>query len=398
MELGRTYNKAFDELEHDLRREIYRCHLLPGEKISSELQLARKYRISRSTVRKALDSLAAEGLIVRVRGGGTFVAERQPPMRLRSFSPVTRNRQILFLSFSTAFSSETLHLEDTFGPIFDGLGRILNARRYNLLIGHVDTGWTPPACLLNGDVAGIVFHGHVRRDFRERYMSGLPCIGLQHVDPEFDCSWVCIDNYRRSFLAVRHLYELGHRKIAFFLRGLEPDSMEEERLWGFRRAMRHFGLPCPEEHILIAPRPRINGERGPDHFMPDFTDTMRIFASSDRPDALIIQDDVPPVARTLEKMGLRIPDDVSLVSGNNRILQGAPDEIPSYVCDRFSDVCAEGGRLMIDLIENGDRGERKTVLLNPVLYPGNSVRPVKPERRYERDTGKTAVCQSSRGL
>ena len=64
MDLDRTYNKASGELEHDLRRDIYRRQMLPGEKLSSELQLARKYHISRSTVRKALDSLADEGLEV----------------------------------------------------------------------------------------------------------------------------------------------------------------------------------------------------------------------------------------------------------------------------------------------------------------------------------------------
>ena len=166
MDLNKTYNKAFDELEHDLRRDIYRRQLLPGEKLSSELQLARKYHISRSTVRKALNSLFEEGLITKVRGSGTFVSGDSRKMRLHSFSPTTRNRQILFLSFSTAFSEETLHMKETFSPIFDGLGSVLNAYRYNLLIGHVNTSWEPPACLLNGDVAGIVFHGHVRRDFR----------------------------------------------------------------------------------------------------------------------------------------------------------------------------------------------------------------------------------------
>ena len=141
MNLKDTYSKAFDELEHDLRRDIYRRQMLPGEKLSSELQLARKYRISRSTVRKALDSLAEEGLITRVRGSGTFVADKKLDMRLHSFSPTVRNRQILFLSFSTVFSEETLRAESTFGPIFDGLGRVLNAYRYNLLIGHVNTNW-----------------------------------------------------------------------------------------------------------------------------------------------------------------------------------------------------------------------------------------------------------------
>ena len=377
MSLNKKYNQAFGELEHDLRRDIYRRQLLPGEKLSSELQLARKYHISRSTVRKALDSLADEGLISKVRGSGTFVSGDSRKMRLHSFSPTTRNHQILFLSFSTAFSEETLHMKDTFGPIFDGLGQVLNAYRYNLLIGHVNTSWEPPACLLNGDVAGIVFHGHVRRDFREKYMTGLPCVGLQHIDPEIDCSWVCIDNFQRAFLAVKHLYEMGHRKIAFFVRGVEPDSLEEQRLWGFRRAMRHFGLVCPEEYCIIAPSDRINGERRPDPEMPDFSRELEIFTRPDRPTALIISNNLPPIVCTLEKLGLRIPDDVSVVSGNNTLLPGNDHE--TYVCDRFREVCAEGARLMIDLIENEDQRDCKTILLKPVLYPGNSVRAIDSE-------------------
>ena len=374
MSLNRKYNQAFDELEHDLRRDIYRRQLLPGEKLSSELQLARKYHISRSTVRKALNSLSAEGLITKVRGSGTFVSGDSRKMRLHSFSPTTRNHQILFLSFSTAFSEETLHMKDTFGPIFDGLGQVLNAYRYNLLIGHVNTSWEPPACLLNGDVAGIVFHGHVRRDFHEKFMAGLPCVGLQHIDPEIDCSWVCIDNFQRSFLAVRHLYEMGHRKIAFFLRGMEPDSLNEQRLWSFRKAMRHFGLDCPDEYCIIAPFDRVNGELRPDPEVPDFSDDLKIFTRTDRPTALIISDYLLPVAQSLGKFGLRIPDDVSVVSGNNVMFTGSDHE--TYVCDRFREVCAEGARLMIDLIEKEDQRDCKTILLKPVLYPGNTVRSI----------------------
>ena len=378
MSLNKKYNQAFGELEHDLRRDIYRRQLLPGEKLSSELQLARKYHISRSTVRKALDSLADEGLITRVRGSGTFVAEKKPQMRLHSFSPTTRNHQILFLSFSTAFSEETLHMKETFGPIFDGLGQVLNAYRYNLLIGHVNTSWEPPACLLNGDVAGIVFHGHVRRDFREKYMAGLPCVGLQHIDPEINCSWVCIDNFQRSFLAVKHLYEMGHRKIAFFLRGVEPDSPSEHRLWCFRKSMRHFGLDCPEEYCIIAPSNRVNGERRPDAEIPDFSGQLEIFTRPDRPTALIVQDNFPAFAFSLGKLGLHIPDDVSVVSGDNSPPSGTDYE--TFVCDCFRDVCAEGGRLMIEQIENGEKCDRKTILLNPVLYQGNST------KQLERNT------------
>ena len=42
MALYEEYNKVFEALVHDLRREIYRKQLLPGNKISSEQHLARK--------------------------------------------------------------------------------------------------------------------------------------------------------------------------------------------------------------------------------------------------------------------------------------------------------------------------------------------------------------------
>ena len=46
----------------------------PGESIPSEMELAARFRVSQGTVRKAIDELAAENLVVRRQGKGTFVA------------------------------------------------------------------------------------------------------------------------------------------------------------------------------------------------------------------------------------------------------------------------------------------------------------------------------------
>lgn len=46
----------------------------PGEAIPSEMDLAVRFRVSQGTVRKAIDDLAAENLVVRRQGKGTFVA------------------------------------------------------------------------------------------------------------------------------------------------------------------------------------------------------------------------------------------------------------------------------------------------------------------------------------
>ena len=46
----------------------------PGEAIPSEIELASRFDVSQGTVRKAVQSLAAENLLVRRQGKGTFVA------------------------------------------------------------------------------------------------------------------------------------------------------------------------------------------------------------------------------------------------------------------------------------------------------------------------------------
>lgn len=46
----------------------------PGEAIPSETELAQRFKVSQGTVRKAIDELATENLLVRRQGKGTFVA------------------------------------------------------------------------------------------------------------------------------------------------------------------------------------------------------------------------------------------------------------------------------------------------------------------------------------
>jgi len=56
----------------------------PGESIPSEVELAARFHVSQGTVRKAIDELAAENLVVRRQGKGTFVATHgEPEVRFR---------------------------------------------------------------------------------------------------------------------------------------------------------------------------------------------------------------------------------------------------------------------------------------------------------------------------
>jgi len=57
----------------------------PGEMLPSETSLAKLFGVSQGTVRKALDELAAQNLVVRQQGKGTFVAQHTPQRALFDF-------------------------------------------------------------------------------------------------------------------------------------------------------------------------------------------------------------------------------------------------------------------------------------------------------------------------
>ncbi|HET9944316.1 MAG TPA: GntR family transcriptional regulator, partial [Actinomycetes bacterium] len=70
---------AAEEVRRRLLDQIGRGQLRPGERLGAERDLATDLGVSRSTVRAALATLEAEGVVRRVpgRGGGTFVHQRK---------------------------------------------------------------------------------------------------------------------------------------------------------------------------------------------------------------------------------------------------------------------------------------------------------------------------------
>ena len=62
-----------------LRERIASGEFAPGARLPSEPALATEHGVSRVTIRRALDSLAGDGLIDRRVGAGTFVREGQIP-------------------------------------------------------------------------------------------------------------------------------------------------------------------------------------------------------------------------------------------------------------------------------------------------------------------------------
>jgi GntR family transcriptional regulator len=94
-ELAATYAApAFSPLYQQIKGLILKSlqggEWKPGEAIPSEMDLAARYKVSQGTVRKAIDELAADNLLVRRQGKGTFVdthAEKHAQYRFLKLVP-----------------------------------------------------------------------------------------------------------------------------------------------------------------------------------------------------------------------------------------------------------------------------------------------------------------------
>jgi GntR family transcriptional regulator len=89
----RSPEARYQEIERWLRRRVRRS--APGDPLPTELELAARFGVSRMTARQAVQNLAAEGLVQRRRGAGTFVAPRPIHRRegsLLSFTEDMRRR------------------------------------------------------------------------------------------------------------------------------------------------------------------------------------------------------------------------------------------------------------------------------------------------------------------
>ena len=69
-----TFSPLYQQIKALITQSLQSGEWKPGELIPSEVELAGRFKVSQGTVRKAIDELAAEHLVVRRQGKGTFVA------------------------------------------------------------------------------------------------------------------------------------------------------------------------------------------------------------------------------------------------------------------------------------------------------------------------------------
>lgn len=114
-----SFSPLYKQIKQLLLQSLESAEFKPGEMIPSEQELAVRFKVSQGTVRKAIDELSAESVLIRRQGKGTFVAtHHEPEVRYRFLRMATDNPEGVKRTKSVILSCTQLAATDEQRRIF----------------------------------------------------------------------------------------------------------------------------------------------------------------------------------------------------------------------------------------------------------------------------------------
>ena len=193
-----AFSPLYQQIKGLLLQSLDRGEWKPGEAIPSELELAGRFQVSQGTVRKAIDELAAENLLIRRQGKGTFVAtHHEAKVRFR-FLRLTPDDAKQSLSGSQVLECRRVKAPADIAALLDlrTADMVVNIRRllsFDQIPTILDDIWLP----------GSVFRG-LTADSLGRYRGPLYAL----FESEFGVSMVRAEEKIRAVPATHDQAEL----------------------------------------------------------------------------------------------------------------------------------------------------------------------------------------------
>jgi GntR family transcriptional regulator of arabinose operon len=233
-------------------KEIRAGNLKPGDRVSSENELADRFSVSRITSKKALEELAQDGVIVRVQGQGSFVQDQLPDLT-QVLADIEEANSIHFGEQKKA--SILGFMMPDFGDVYGTrLFRAIEQRStqmgYQLLVrltyGQSETETQGIRALVEAGVAGLIIFpiaGEYYNPVLLRLaLDGFPLVVVDRYLKGIPAHAVHTDNVEAAYELTNFLLDRGHTHIAFISPPAEDTSTIEERIQGFTQAFSHRGL------------------------------------------------------------------------------------------------------------------------------------------------------------
>jgi LacI family transcriptional regulator len=233
---------------------------------------------------------------------------------------VTKRSQVIGVLLDTGAGHPDIH-HPFFQEVLVGLKHGVGEGGFDLLLfatEHPGNGFETPSVLRRAKhhrVDGVVLMGVDPGDAEVQKLvrSRIPCVAvdLDLVGPR--TGYVMSDNVAGSRMAVRHLYELGHRLVAT-IAGPNSTRPGVDRLLGYREEMDRLGLAALE------------GYEQEGDFYPEtgYASMQALLALQRPPTAVFAASDLMAAGaiRAVQERGLRVPHDVSIVGFDDIQLAG----------------------------------------------------------------------------
>lgn len=193
---------------------------------------------------------------------------------------------------------------------------------------------------------------------------GVPAVLIDRKVETVNTNQILWDNYTGSYQLTKHLVEYGHRNIAIVNVSLSNNN-GQERLQGFRQAIKDSGLACPKEYIS---KSSFTSEEAYEYVLK----TMRLPVS---PSAIFCANNImlEGTLKALKELKLRVYDDVSVVLfGNSECNKYLDKKITAAIQDTWS-MGRIAGEVMCDLLKHKNIHKTQIVLKTDIIY-GDSVK------------------------
>ncbi|WP_017471394.1 LacI family DNA-binding transcriptional regulator [Amphibacillus jilinensis] len=154
--------------------------------------------------------------------------------------------------------------------------------------------------------------------------------------------YINADNYEGSVKAVSYLLELGHRSIGIITGNLNKLSAQE-RLAGYETTLMQHGIEMTDKMIYQGDFTENSGYDGIKYF----------FRTANPPTAIFVSNDTMVVGayRAITELGLRIPEDVSIIGFDNSFFSPYLNPPLTTIDISFSEMAKRATTLLIESIE-----------------------------------------------
>ncbi len=205
-----------------------------------------------------------------------------------------------------------------FPGVLEGAEMEARDHNCNLIVLHMKCQGNvelPELLRRTGNVVGVIVQAQEITEELRRDMDSIdvPCVFMDIYDPGKEVSCVCVDNRQSMFAIVKYLKSKGHRNIGYVYSGWEEDYQLDRRL-AFRNALAVLGLEDRPENYFQA---------GTGENLYEFQRLANLFSQAERlPTALVAENDRQAMRaiNALRQIGLRVPEDVSIMGFDNSAL------------------------------------------------------------------------------